>query len=157
MLLRYSKLISFLLILFFSSTLYAEDILIIHQNYGNTHSKHKNRLENAGHTVTMQNTSSSYSYTAANYDQVYDIRYSYTSYSTADIDRFKTVLSNGGTVYLVGENGNFDSRNDAIVSFLQRSLRYTIAIRNSKFQSNAFEKVSSPQQSFDQFSRHRDL
>ena len=119
MLLRYSKLISFLLILFFSSTLYAEDILIIHQNYGNTHSKHKNRLENAGHTVTMQNTSSSYSYTAANYDQVYDIRYSYTSYSTADIDRFKTVLSNGGTVYLVGENGNFDSRNDAIVSFLQ--------------------------------------
>ena len=119
MLSRYSKLISFLLILFFSSTLYAEDILIIHQNYGNTHSKHKNRLENAGHTVTMQNTSSSYSYTAANYDQVYDIRYSYTSYSTADKDRFKAVLSNGGTVYLVGENGNFDSRNDAIVSFLQ--------------------------------------
>ena len=119
MLLRYSKLISFLLILFFCSSLYAEDILIIHQNYGNTHSKHKNRLENAGHTVTMQNTSSSYSYTAANYDQVYDIRYSYTSYSTADIDRFKTVLSNGGTVYLVGENGNFDARNDAIVDFLE--------------------------------------
>ena len=119
MLLRYSKLISFLLILFFCSSLYAEDILIIHQNYGNTHSKHKNRLENAGHTVTMQNTSSSYSYTAGDFDQVYDIRYSYTSYSTADKDRFKTVLSNGGTVYFVGENGNFDARNDAIVSFIQ--------------------------------------
>jgi len=102
-----------------TSKAYAEDILIIHQGYGNTHSKHKNRLENAGHTVTMQNTSSSYSYTAANYDQVYDIRYSYTSYSTADMDRFKTVLSNGGTVYLVGENGNFDARNDAIVDFLE--------------------------------------
>ena len=113
------KLICFLLMLVFSTSVLAEDILIIHQGYGNTHSKHKNRLENAGHTVTMQNTSSSYSYTAGNYDQVYDIRYSYTSYSTADTDRFKTVLSNGGTVYLVGENGNFDSRNDAIVSFLQ--------------------------------------
>ena len=80
MLLRYSKLISFFLILFFSSTLYAEDILIIHQGYGNTHSKHKNRLENASHNVTMNNSgSSSYSYTAGDYDQVYDIRYSYTS------------------------------------------------------------------------------
>ena len=119
MLLRYSKLISFLLILFFSSTLYAEDILIIHQGYGNTHSKHKNRLENASHNVTMNNSgSSSYSYTAGDYEQVYDIRYSYT-FSTADKDRFKTVLSNGGTVYLVGENGNFDARNDSIVTFLQ--------------------------------------
>ena len=108
-----------LLVCLVTPTVFAEDVLIIHQNYGNTHSKHKNRLENAGHTVTMQNTSSSYSYTASDYDQVYDIRYSYTSYSTADTDRFKTVLSNGGTVYLVGENGNFDTRNDAIVTFLR--------------------------------------
>ena len=50
--------------------------------------------------------SSSYSYTASDYEQVYDIRYSY-NFSTADKDRFKTVLSNGGTVYLVGENGQF--------------------------------------------------
>ena len=114
-----SILISVSLLFLFCASVLAEDVLIIHQNYGNTHSKHKNRLENAGHTVTMQNTSSSYSYTASNYDQVYDIRYSYTSYSTADKDRFKTVLSNGGTVYLVGENGNFDARNNAIVSFLQ--------------------------------------
>ena len=114
-----SILISVSLLFLFCASVLAEDVLIIHQNYGNTHSKHKNRLENAGHTVTMQNTSSSYSYTASNYDQVYDIRYSYTSYSTADKDRFKTVLSNGGTVYLVGENGNFDARNDSIVTFLR--------------------------------------
>ena len=114
-----SILISVSLLFLFCASVLAEDVLIIHQNYGNTHSKHKNRLENAGHTVTMQNTSSSYSYTASNYDQVYDIRYSYNSYSTADKDRFKTVLSNGGTVYLVGENGSFDARNNAIVSFLQ--------------------------------------
>ena len=97
----------------------AEDALIIHQNYGNTHSKHKNRLENANHNVIMYNAgSSSYSYTASNYEQVYDIRYGY-NFSTADKDRFKTVLSNGGTIYLVGENGNFDARNDSIVTFLR--------------------------------------
>ena len=62
--------------------------------------------------------SSSYSYTASNYEQVYDIRYGY-NFSTADKDRFKTVLSNGGTIYLVGENGNFDARNDSIVTFLR--------------------------------------
>lgn len=117
--LRYSNLISFLFLIFFTTSVLADDVLIIHQGYGNTASKHKNRLENAGHTVTMQNTSSSYSYTASNYDQVYDIRYSYNSFSTADKDRFKTVLSNGGTVYLVGENGSFDARNDGIVAFLR--------------------------------------
>ena len=116
---KLSSIFCFLFLIFFTTSVLADDVLIIHQNYGNTHSKHKNRLENAGHTVTMQNTSSSYSYTASNYDQVYDIRYSYSSYSTADKDRFKTVLSNGGTVYLVGENGNFDARNDGIVAFLQ--------------------------------------
>ena len=30
----------------------AEDVYIHHQNYGNTHSKWKNRLEAASHTVT---------------------------------------------------------------------------------------------------------
>ena len=113
------KISSIIFLLLFVSTALAEDALIIHQNYGNTHSKHKNRLENAGHTVTMNNAgSSSYSYTASNYEQVYDIRYGY-NFSTADKDRFKTVLSNGGTVYLVGENGNFDARNDSIVTFLR--------------------------------------
>ena len=113
------KISSIIFLLLFVSTALAEDALIIHQNYGNTHSKHKNRLENANHNVTMNNAgSSSYSYTASDYEQVYDIRYSYT-FSTADKDRFKTVLSNGGTVYLVGENGNFDARNDSIVTFLR--------------------------------------
>ena len=78
MLSTFIRISSFIIVLLFCSTLYAEDALIIHQNYGNTHSKHKNRLENANHNVTMNNAgSSSYSYTASDYEQVYDIRYSY--------------------------------------------------------------------------------
>ena len=35
-------------------------------------------------------------------------------------DGLKTIqLSNGGTVVLNGENGNFDARNDSIVTFLR--------------------------------------
>ena len=42
-----------------ASTAAAEDVLIIHQGYGNTASKWKNRLEDVGHTVTSVNMSSS--------------------------------------------------------------------------------------------------
>ena len=33
----------------------AEDVLIVHQGYANSHIKWKNRLEDAGHTVTSVN------------------------------------------------------------------------------------------------------
>ena len=52
MLSTFIKISSFIIVLLFCSTLYAEDVRIWHQNYGNTHSKWKNRLEAAGHTVT---------------------------------------------------------------------------------------------------------
>ena len=38
---------------------YAEDVLIIHQGYNNSHSKWKNRVEDAGHTVRSVNITSS--------------------------------------------------------------------------------------------------
>ena len=41
-----------LLLSSFATVVYAEDVLIYHQSYGNTHLKWKNRLEDAGHTVT---------------------------------------------------------------------------------------------------------
>ena len=52
---------------------YAEDVLIIHQGYSNSHSKWKNRLEDAGHTVTM---GTSLPTDTTSYEQMYDIRYS---------------------------------------------------------------------------------
>ena len=55
------RVILLLLILIFSSITtiaYAEDVLIIHEGYANSHSKWKNRLEDAGHTVTSVNITS---------------------------------------------------------------------------------------------------
>ena len=46
MLSTFIKISSFIILLLFCSTyMYAEDVYIHHQNYGNTHSKWKNRLE----------------------------------------------------------------------------------------------------------------
>ena len=59
MLSTFIRISSFLFVLLFCSTLYAEDVYIHHQNYGNTHSKWKNRLEDAGHTVTSSTSAAS--------------------------------------------------------------------------------------------------
>ena len=47
-----------LILISITTVAYAEDVLIIHQGYSNSHSKWKNRLEDAGHTVTSVNITS---------------------------------------------------------------------------------------------------
>ena len=107
------KISSIIFLLLFVSTALAEDVYIHHQNYGNTHSKWKNRLEAAGHTVTSStNATSNFS----GIEQYYDLRYSSSSLPT---DGLKTILSNGGTVVLNGENTNFGTRNGQIQTFIR--------------------------------------
>ena len=108
-----SRLISFIFLFFYCANVLAEDVYIHHQNYGNTHSKWKNRLEEAGHTVTSSTNSIT---DFSSYEQYYDLRYSGSSLPT---DGLKTILSNGGTVFLNGENTNFTSRNNLIQSFIR--------------------------------------
>ena len=105
--------------LLLSGKAYAEDILIIHQSFGNTHLKWKNRLEAAGHTVTSQ-TSEPSSYSG--YEQVFDLRYSDTSLSNLSgtlATAYKTILAAGGTVVLNGENPYFDARNTTLEGFVR--------------------------------------
>ena len=106
----------FIWMAFFSivSKVKAEDVYIYHQNYGNTHSKWKNRLEDAGHTVTSS-TSAPGSWSS--YEQVIDLRYSQgTTLPTSD---YKSILQNGGTVVLNGEHSGFQNRNNAIQAFVR--------------------------------------
>ncbi len=110
---RLNSLFCFLFLIFFTSSVLADDVYIHHQNYGNTHSKWKNRLEDAGHTVTSSTNSIT---DFSSYEQYYDLRYSGSSLPT---DGLKTILSNGGTVFLNGENTNFQSRNNQIQSFIR--------------------------------------
>ena len=113
MLSTFIKISSVIIVLLFCSTLYAEDVYIHHQNYGNTHSKWKNRLEDANHTVT---SSTNIATNFSGIEQYYDLRYSSSSLPT---DGLKTILSNGGTVVLNGENTNFGTRNGQIQTFIR--------------------------------------
>ena len=117
------RVILLLLILIFSSTTaYAEDVLIIHQGYGNTHSKWKNRLEDAGHTVTSVNmSSSSFPSVTTSYEQIYDIRYSNShALTTAQKNAYEALLERGGTLFLNTENpySGHQTRNTGIATFI---------------------------------------
>ena len=102
---------------------YAEDVLIIHQGYNNSHSKWKNRLEDAGHTVTSVNiVSSSFPTDTTSYEQIYDVRYSY-NLTSAQETAYKALLARGGTLYLQGDNpGCCNSRNQNIIDFIEDEL-----------------------------------
>ena len=119
-------LLLFLFSSFFSvSYAYAEDVLIIHQGYSNSHSKWKNRLEDAGHTVTSVNiTSSSFPSDTTSYEQIYDVRHGWPSgdqnLSSAQITAYKALLARGGTLYLQAENpGCCNPRNQSVADFIE--------------------------------------
>ena len=93
------RVILLLLILLFSSvatTVYAEDVLIIHQGYANSHIKWKNRLEDAGHTVTsvqVGSNGSNFPSDTTSYEQIYDVRHGWPNgdqnLSSAQITAYK--------------------------------------------------------------------
>ena len=114
------KISSILLLILFTTTALAEDILILHQNYGNTHSKWKNRLEDAGHTVTSTQTEPT---SFSGYEQIIDLRYNQnvglSSTTDSTHQAYKTILGNGGTIVLNGEHKSFTTRNNDIQSFIR--------------------------------------
>ena len=97
---------------------YADDAVIIHQNLGNTHSKWKNRLEDDSHNVTSGTTLPS---DVSSYEILIDLTYT-SAISSANETKMETVLSNGGTVVLIGENSNsfFHNRNNSIQAVLRQ-------------------------------------
>ena len=50
MMLRYSKLISFLFLIFFTTSVFADTALILHSNYQDAHTNVKAQLEADGYT-----------------------------------------------------------------------------------------------------------
>ena len=104
-----------------AGSVFAEDVLILHQSYGNTHNKWKNRLEDAGHTVTSQTSEPS---SFSGYEQVIDLRYStdanLDTSSDATNQAYKTILAAGGTIVLNGEHSGFaNPRNNDIQAFVR--------------------------------------
>ena len=142
-------LVGWILLFVFVDKVKAEDIRIWHQNYGNTHSKWKNRLEDAGHTVSSSTSAPS---SWSSYEQVIDLRYSTgTSLPTSD---YKSILQNGGTIVLNGENSNsaFRNRNNAIQAFVRDvtsdntitySTSVTIGYNNNEYKLNTTTVLST--------------
>ena len=122
---------------------HAEDVLIIHQGYANSHSKWKNRLEDAGHTVTSINiTSASFPTDTTSYEQIYDVRHGQNSthyLTTAQENAYKALLARGGTLYLQTENpGCCNGRNQNIIDFIEDDLGGgTITYHTSSYSSNS--------------------
>ena len=112
------QVITALLILLYASISYAEDVLIFHQSYGNTHNKWKNRLEDAGHTVT--NVTSLPSDTTS-YEIIIDLRFS-NALSSADQTAYNALMARGGTLLLNGEHSGFNTRNQTIASYITSTL-----------------------------------
>ena len=73
------------------------------------------KAEAVGHTVT---SGDSYPSDVSSYDQLWDLHYN-PALTSSEITKLKTVLENGGTVYLGGENSSFMTRNNSIASFIQ--------------------------------------
>ena len=140
-----------LLLLSFSSVIssvaYAEDVLIIHQGYANSHIKWKNRLEDAGHTVTsvqVGSNGSSFPSDTTSYEQIYDLINLPYHLVTGSIETaYKALLARGGTLYLQMENpGCCVSRNTNIMDFIEDvgggSLSYS-----SSYSSNSITQHNS--------------
>ena len=78
---------------------YAEDVLIVHQGYANSHQKWKNRLEDAGHTVTsvqVGSDGSNFPSNTTSYEQIYDLINLPTHQVTGAIETaYKALLARG--------------------------------------------------------------
>ncbi|SVE58870.1 uncharacterized protein METZ01_LOCUS511724, partial [marine metagenome] len=94
---------------------WADQILII--EYGSYNDEFiRSAAEAAGHVVT---TASSLPSDVSSYDQIWDYGRFFAALSSSDMTKLKTVLENGGTVYLTGERSCCPNRNNSIVSFIQ--------------------------------------
>ena len=106
-----------------TGSVFAEDVLIIHESYGNTHSKWKNRLEdNSGGNHTVTSVTSMPADTSS-YEQIYDIRYSNTHVISSSMEtHYKALLARGGTLYLQTEHTGFGTRNNSVIDFIEDDL-----------------------------------
>src|SRR6056300_130934 len=105
----------FIWMVFFSivDKLKADDVLILHQNYGGAHTNIGSRLTTEGHTVTY--LQGGVPTDVSSYEQIYDARYS-TTYSSTEITTLDNFVKNGGFLMMNGENSGFAARNNSIAS-----------------------------------------
>lgn len=128
---RASILLFLLLILLhlFATRAEALDVLIYHNNYAYTDSK--TGLEGQGYTVTGSTSSTvAAASTLANYDVVFDQLYNNNCGSTCRAN-YDTYVKDGGTLVIVGENPNFSTRNNTVISLIENKFGGTLDLTSS--------------------------
>jgi hypothetical protein len=103
-----------LLIFTLISPTFADDAVIVYQN--SYYSSWQSRLEADSHNVTVGTSLPS---NVSSYEMLIDFRYT-TAISSSDETAMETVLTNDGTVVLIGENSNFATRNNSIQALLRQ-------------------------------------
>lgn len=137
--LRYSKLISFLFLVFFTTSVFADTALIYHSNYSDAHTNVKAQLEADGYTVTLSTTGSVHDNlkthnidgTSGGYDVVFDLKYNNNIGSNGK-DRYDDFVENGGILVLTGENHiNYSNTNNTVRAFIQNKLGGTLTFQGT--------------------------
>lgn len=108
----------FLLLLLFVTNVFADNVLVVHQNYSGTQTNIGARLIAAGHNVTYTTSDPT---DLSGYQQVWDVRYS-VAVSGGLATLYDTFIKNSGYLYLTAENpGCCAVRNNSVASFISNA------------------------------------
>ena len=77
----------------------------------------KDRLENAGYTVSFSAGTAGILNSLDSYMQVWDVRYD-TALTNNDSTGYLTYLNDSGGLFLLGENSYFATRNNSLTAFI---------------------------------------
>lgn len=108
----------FLVMLLFVTNVFADNVLVVHQNYAGTQTNIGARLTAAGHNVTYTTSDPA---DLSGYQQVWDVRYSVAITGTL-ATKYDTFIKNSGYLYLTAENpGCCAVRNNSVASFISNA------------------------------------
>lgn len=100
----------------------AGSALIVHDGTGGLEANVVTNLTNHLTTATFTTITPNVGVPAgslAGYDQIWDVRFNNTTpLSASDMAAYTTYLANGGSLFVMGENTGFMTRNDSITSFV---------------------------------------
>jgi hypothetical protein len=101
-----------------TSTVLADQALIIDAGYSNVTQNVQNRLEAAGHTVTITSDVSQIPTGTGTYQQVWDLRYS-AALTSGEQTNYQSFVTAGGFAYFVTENpGCCMARNNSVAALV---------------------------------------
>lgn len=112
------KLLLGLMALFTLSVAQADQVLVIDAGYSTVTTNVKNRLEAAGHTVTVTSNVGLVPSSTGSYQQVWDLRYA-AALTSSEVTAYTAFITGGGFAYFVTENpGCCMSRNNSVAALV---------------------------------------